>query len=92
MTQKIKGHLHRYKRVKYGKNGRLVFKCMSPGCTHFKDVVLCEGALVECNRCGSPFVMDKVSLSLAKPHCKECTKSKKQPALDTINKFLEGRV
>jgi formylmethanofuran dehydrogenase subunit E len=72
-------HLHKYKRVNLGVNGKefLVFKCIQPVCAHYIPMNLAEGKLCECNRCGEPMVLDKASIILSKPHCHNCVKRKK---------------
>src|SRR5678809_721490 len=87
---KIPDHLHRYKKVNLGQNGKtyLVYRCMKPACTHYVPVMVSEGKLCECNRCGEPMVISKLTLqgsasrALAKPHCPNCTKSRKDDSGD----------
>lgn len=82
-------HLHKYKKVNLG-NNYLVFKCIKPDCSHYIRMDLVEGKLCECNRCGEPMMMNKISMQLTKPHCTECTKRKAQTKekLDAISQFL----
>lgn len=87
-AKKIKGHLHTYKKKKYGANKRLILMCTSPGCTHFlPDLSLAEGRLCECYICHSPMIIDKKALLNVNIHCPNCTKpSKKQkPIVDLAN-------
>jgi|OpeIllAssembly_1097287.scaffolds.fasta_scaffold00281_7 hypothetical protein len=85
-------HIHRYKRVVLGNNYK-VYKCIKPGCTHYIAVHLVEGALCECNRCEEPMIMTKLAMTLARPHCQDCTKStKKQQQIQSIEAFLENKI
>lgn len=87
MSKKFPDHLHKYKRIKLGKD-YLVFRCMSPACPHYINVKLAEGKLCECNRCGSPMIITKATMDLARPHCIDCTKRKKEIPVEQISEFL----
>lgn len=87
MSRKYPDHLHKYKRVKLSKKFT-VYKCMKPACTHYVDVKLAEGKLCECNRCGSPMILTKSVADLARPHCIDCTKRKKEIPVADIAEFL----
>lgn len=87
----MKGHVHKYKKVVLGKN-YTVYKCVLPGCDHYISVALALGKIAECWRCGSPFTITadiiRKGRVVAKPHCKPCTKSKKEKT-EIIEKLLE---
>jgi hypothetical protein len=94
MTAKIKvpNHLHRYKRVNIARNPSseyLVLKCMKPLCSHYVSLTLALGNLCECNRCGEPFVLDKVSVKQALPHCVDCTKHRKPENVENAQIIAE---
>lgn len=82
---KLADHLHRYKKVNLGANGKTyeVYKCLIPTCPHYVPLHLAEGKLCECNRCKEPMLIGKVQLNgssgkaMAKPHCNNCVKKKK---------------
>ena len=84
---KIPDHLHKYKRIDLG-NKFMVYKCTRPGCNHYVPVKLSEGKLCECNRCNNPMVISKVTMDLARPHCIDCTKRKKEIPVEAITDFL----
>ena len=90
---KAVNHLHRYKRVNLARDGGeyLVFKCTKPICSHYIAVSLAEGKLAECNICGNAFIIDKISVRRAKPHCLDCTKRKTtdMDKVDLIADFLK---
>lgn len=78
-------HVHKYQRVDIGrKNGPndrkkfIVFKCVLPDCTHYVEEALAEGKFCVCNRCNGLMTLTKAAMQLAKPHCPDCTKRKKQ--------------
>lgn len=51
-------HPHMYKRVKYGDNGRTIYRCMLPACTHFlPDRSLLLGRRAQCWDCGKEFIV-----------------------------------
>jgi len=86
-----KSHIHRYRRITLGKNYK-VFRCVKSGCSHYIPVTLVENAVCECNRCGDLMTMTKVAMTLARPHCPQCTKSKKAESISEIEKFLEEKL
>ena len=98
MSKSSVNHVHRYKKVDLGRNGKvyLVYKCVKPVCSHYIPIHLAEGKMCECNRCGEPMVITKSILTsnsgatpMARPHCPDCTK-RKTSDVGTINDFLEG--
>ncbi len=69
MTRK---HLHKYKRTDIGKKGPyIVYKCMD--CSHYVAPELLEGREAACPRCDEPYKIEAQHLSLAIPHCNNCT-------------------
>lgn len=88
---KTANHLHKYKRMNLG-NGYLVYKCIEPGCSHYIRTDLAFNALCACNRCGNAMVMTKKAMTLARPHCEDCTKTKEKVDLSKISEFLEDRI
>lgn len=90
---KIK-HLHKYKRTNLSTDKLkpyIVFKCIEPYCTHYMKDKLVEGKLCLCNRCDKPMIMDKVAMTMAKPHCADCTKSKIKEVKNDLNDFLKNK-
>lgn len=69
-------HIHKYVRIKVGKNKRIEYRCILPGCTHVKrgEYILFQKSI--CNRCGNVFIIEQNMLKLAKPHCNDCTKTR----------------
>lgn len=83
-------HIHKYKKVNLSRDKDdpfFVFKCIIPTCTHYISVKLAEGKLCICNRCGEPMILNKVSVTLTKPHCNNCTK--RRTNVSKITEFLE---
>lgn len=71
-------HVHKYKRAKLGK-GRRIYACALPDCTHylFEDAIV--GKKTVCWVCARVTIIYRDSNGiLARPHCKTCTKRKKQ--------------
>jgi hypothetical protein len=98
MAPKIADHLHLYKKFNLSRTEKeyLVYRCMKPACSHYIPIILSEGKLCECNRCGEPMIITKVQRSgnngkpMARPHCLDCFKRKKSNEMETISKFVEG--
>ena len=88
---KMPRHIHLYKRIdlvpswkqklshdhKYYRPSHLVFACQKPACSSWIPINRAFGKLCECNRCHNPFILDKLTMTLAKPHCQDCIKHKK---------------
>lgn len=72
---KIK-HTHKYKRVRF-KSGNVVLFCVLPDCSNKINPALALGKRSICWRCGEEFILNEYSLRLAKPHCEDCHKPKK---------------
>lgn len=70
-------HIHKFKRLKY-KSGSAIFFCTLPDCHVKTNIVLALGKRNLCWRCGESFIMNEYSLRLAKPHCSNCHKTKKE--------------
>lgn len=85
MSKKLANHLHKYKKFDIGGANKeyLIYRCMHPACSHYIPIAQSEGKLCECNRCGEPMIISKVTLNgsnggpMAKPHCPDCTERKK---------------
>ncbi|SRR6266705_2454268 len=69
-----KEHAHRYMRVKLGKKGYTVYRCVKPGCSHYVNAALVLGKMYECWRCGREYPMNQKTAQLKKPHCASCTR------------------
>jgi hypothetical protein len=67
-------HIHKYHRIRLGKNRRIEYKCAIPGCVHHIVPELALGRESICWTCGEAFFLDKLALQLAKPHHRECGK------------------
>ena len=83
MPKKV-DHLHKYQRSHPWGRKKPIYRCMVPGCTHYTLASLILNRICECWRCGNAMVIDKRASGLAKPHCLDCVKSKKDK---TINKL-----
>ena len=80
-------HIHKYIRVRLGKH--IVYKCSLANCTHFLRRELVVGRLSICWRCGEPFVMNRESITLARPRCTTCKKTAKKADIAAITEFIE---
>jgi hypothetical protein len=98
MSIRTANHLHRYKKVNLGVDGKIfyVYKCMKPACSHYIRMDLAEGKLCECNKCGEPMLISRAVLThssgkpMTLPHCLNCVKRKKAADVDAIKEFLDG--
>ncbi len=86
MTKKT-DHLHKYKRVKNG--SELVYRCIKPGCSHYKRMVFIFNSLCACNLCDEPMVMDKYAMSLVVPRCPKCVKHKENKGADRLKEMFQ---
>jgi hypothetical protein len=86
-------HVHKLKRLRY-KSGNEIFFCALPDCSFKTNTSLVLGKRSICWRCGNEFIMNEYSLRLAKPHCDDCHKPKREYAEVDITKlpsFPENR-
>jgi|PlaIllAssembly_1097288.scaffolds.fasta_scaffold14659_5 hypothetical protein len=96
--KKVANHLHRYRKINLGANGKqfYVYRCTKPACSHYVRIELAEGKLCECNKCGEPMIITKTILThssgkpMALPHCLGCIKRKKADDVDRIKEYLDG--
>jgi hypothetical protein len=83
MAKNSPDHVHRYTLKKLGNKGYEVYACNKPTCPHYIPLALAEGKLTECNRCFNLMIISKHTLygsrgkAMVKPHCAECTKTRK---------------
>ena len=72
-------HVHRYIRRDISQTPKkkyIVLACSLPHRNHYINPKLAVGKLSICWRCGEEFIITPDLLRLAKPHCKDCTKTK----------------
>lgn len=97
---KVPNHIHLYKRIDLVPKWKqikdpekhqpyLVFVCIKPACNHRMPVQLAFGKLCECNRCNNPMILDKESITHAKPHCQDCIKRKHKPEVSALTELLK---
>lgn len=99
MPSKVANHIHRYKKIDIGADGKeyLVYKCMKPACSHYVPIHLAEGKLCECNKCGDAMIISKAVLThsakkpMARPHCPNCIKRRRNETVEALDKFLNER-
>ena len=97
MKRKAHKSVHMYKRIAWGTKGRIIYKCVIPGCTHYLHKVLAEGAISLCNRCrNKEVVITKymISKNIVRIHCDKCTRptwnaKKIGPEADDIQSKLD---
>lgn len=79
MSNKHEGP-HKYIKKKIGDKSKpyKLWKCAIPGCTHYIKYELGEGRFTICWRCGATCTLDKLTMELTRPHCKSCTRGKKE--------------
>lgn len=96
MTKKVKipNHIHKFFRKNLSRNPGvkpyLVYACQQPACTYYIPLTLALNKLAECWRCGDPFVMDKYSITLLKPHCNSCIKKPTNVNIEDLSKLAEN--
>jgi hypothetical protein len=71
MPEKTK-HLHLYRRVKWGDNKRIIFRCIKPGCKHYLYPEFLLGREAECPVCHEEYILTARDKFLRNPHCPEC--------------------
>ena len=85
-------HVHKFKRLRY-KSGNEIFFCCLPDCNQKINISLALGKRSICWRCGAEFIMSDYSIRLAKPHCENCHKPKKEvKGEDNIERNPDGSI
>ncbi len=62
MSRRIYDHVHKYKKVPYGKG--VIYRCAVPRCTHFVYPALLYGRESVCWKCGKAFVINRNNTSV----------------------------
>lgn len=71
-------------------------QCGMPKCNHYvaMDTKLSAPALIGkaslCNKCSSPFELDRAAIRKAKPVCSACIVSSKQKEADKAARFFQS--
>lgn len=89
-----RGRPHKYLRIRWKSRQEkgepyYIFKCQISGCNSFKPRDLVIGDDCECWRCGKTFQMTYASTYLAKPHCPNCTDTKGEVDLKSVENNLD---
>lgn len=85
---KDKNHLHRYRKLKMGKNkDYIVYACQDPGCKHYISSSLVVGKVARCFYCKEAFVIDReqVRKGQLKLRCNACKKGKQHDSKQVEN-------
>lgn len=77
MPKAIYNHTHTYRRVEWGKNKYVIYRCMEPTCTHYLPSHAILSKPTKCYACGAVFLItqDMISRKTMKLRCEECKKS-----------------
>ena len=103
---KLPTHIHLYQRIdltpkwrqklpqdhRHWKPGYIVLSCTKPACNHHTALNKAIGKLCECNRCHEPMILDKETVTHAKPHCQECIKRKSSVEIDMLKDLVEDKL
>lgn len=87
---------HQYVKAKLKPSGRIIYRCVIPGCTHYLFEEVVAGQQSICNRCEKEFVLTKAAMKRSKPHCLECTRGREREGpkvtdvLTNLNDLLKG--
>lgn len=77
-------HVHKYKRTKTPR-GSIIYRCVLPDCTHYLGAHHIVGKRNICWVCGNQHIIYQDSNGvLARPHCRQCTKTKKDKDEDVL--------
>ncbi len=80
--------VHKYMRVRWGKNGTVVYRCMLPDCPHYAHPEMTRNRRSICWKCGSIFIMTGEKLQVKKPKCDKC-QHKADPVLSRLDGLLD---
>lgn len=65
-------HIHKYKKILWGKSETPVWRCMLDNCPHYLHAGHIEGKRSICWKCGRPFIIDRTILNRVRPKCSSC--------------------
>lgn len=80
---------HKYIKVKWGKNGTIVWRCILRNCMHYLHDEFVEGKLSLCHKCGGRFTMNKDKMRRTKPKCDNC-QTKGPEGVGKLDSLLHG--
>ena len=82
-------HIHKYKKVKIGRNKDYVVWQCQLNCSHYQRQEFLPGKITICWRCGKEFELTK-ALIKAKPTCRGCiqTKNTVKTPDDAVSRIL----
>jgi hypothetical protein len=65
-------HIHKYERVKWGRKGTIVFRCVISDCTHYLHPEFMKGRQAVCWGCGKTIVLRQGDLLRKRIKCSDC--------------------
>jgi hypothetical protein len=82
-----KHSIHQYMRVQL-KNS-VVYRCMLPGCSHYKRAAFIVNSIAKCWYCGNDFMITRELAKRKRVHCDSCTERNVKITVPDIQNFLE---
>ena len=82
-------HIHKYRKVLWGKQKTIVWRCMLPGCSHYVHDEMVRNRKSLCSLCNAPFVMNPDKMRRIKPRCDRC-QHRKNPVISQLDSLLEN--
>jgi hypothetical protein len=86
----MKQHPHKYLKFKFP-GGREAWRCIKPGCNHYKFKELFLGAAAECWKCKKPFTIEKIHFTRVKPNCLDCMPKKEAKTAEVLLLKLKAK-
>lgn len=86
---KKQNHVHKYKKIKWGKNKTIIWRCMLPGCSHYIHDEMIRNRKSICWGCSAVFTMNPDKMRRVKPKCDAC-QHKGDPILGRLDSLLEN--
>lgn len=71
MSKKLT-HVHKYKKIKWGRKKTIIWRCMLPGCSHYIHHELVRNRKSLCYKCDAVFIMNPDKMRRTKPKCDRC--------------------
>ena len=82
-------HVHKYKRVKWGKKGTEVWRCMLVGCPHYCHPEMVRNRKSLCWECGRVFGITMDKMRRVKPKCDDC-QHRRDPIMTQLDDLIGG--
>jgi len=88
MAKKKAEHIHKYQRIKWGKNGTVVWRCMLTNCNHYLHPEMVRNRVSLCWKCLKPYVLTPEKMLRERPKCDGCRSKGSDEFMTQVDNLL----